>query len=227
MADENGLGMLAAKLEELETLRARNLDLEKGIHLSTMTIEALKREIAAERTNTDTAQAERDQAIAERAIFEALFASFRAQLEAFEVPAAILSPRTARALASGGVLGKDLPHTARWLGGAPAGEPDPRCPHCGDKSMPGGITCGKIECIERETLRMRGTNLAEAEAGKPTAELEEMKATVAEVKLPDQTAEDWSKAAADELEPPLEQFIPPKHRKRENRGESGLKHDSA
>lgn len=204
MADENGLGMLAAKLEELETLRARNLDLEKGIHLATMTIEALESQLSAERSNVAGAQAERDQAIAERAIFEALFASFRAQLEAFEVPAAILSPRTARALASGGVLGKDLPHTARWLGGAPAGEPDPRCPHCGDKSIPGGITCGKIECMERETIRMRGHSQAQAEAGKPAAELESVNHA---------SGVFANEAAAAELDPPLDQFIPPKHRK--------------
>lgn len=75
---------------ERDQLAADNAKLKADIVLYKVEIEARHSEIAELRSGAESAMLMRDQAIAERAKWEALFISLMAQMRAFQVPAAPL-----------------------------------------------------------------------------------------------------------------------------------------
>jgi DNA-binding protein H-NS len=88
---------LQANLDELKAVKDERDVLNHRIAIMNSQIEMLETAINTCNSNITAREVERDRAVAERAVYEALFASIRAQLEAFEIPAAVLAETVNRA----------------------------------------------------------------------------------------------------------------------------------
>ena len=93
---EAGLLMFQEISAERDQLRTEVGRLKHDITQDRVELEALRSLVTTLESRVTTHQAERDQAVADRAVYEALFISVNAQLRAFNVPSAPLVKQLAR-----------------------------------------------------------------------------------------------------------------------------------
>jgi hypothetical protein len=87
---EQGLRIHQETAAERDDLRRRLSERETDIAGFKVAIEALQAQLAEAESRVATMTLVRDQAVADRAVYETLFISIQAQLRAFKVPAAPL-----------------------------------------------------------------------------------------------------------------------------------------
>jgi hypothetical protein len=89
-AVEQGLQYFNETAAERDALRIEVARLNSDVATHKVAAEALSAQIADMESRVQTATMMRDQAVGERAVYEALFISVQAQLRAFKIPAAPL-----------------------------------------------------------------------------------------------------------------------------------------
>lgn len=81
-------------VSERDELQRQNDKLEQMLTVMRIECEGLRAELAAERSRTASYQSERDEAVANTAVYQTLFISFQAQMRAFGIEHAPLVKET-------------------------------------------------------------------------------------------------------------------------------------